>query len=162
MISCTFDDGGKGLLRHITTDVIVLNHEQSAFLLVRRSAKVIEAHKLCLPGGYLSRDETLAEGAAREVLEETGYKVTNLQLFLINDYPGRPNDNARQNVPNIFIGEVGEKVSDPDHETDEVHWCPLNDIPAEDEIAFDHYKVIQEYLEYRKHPFHIPILKALR
>lgn len=159
MITCTFEDGGKASLRHVTTDVIVLDETKSTILLVRRSATMSTgANKLCLPGGYFDRDETLTEGAAREVLEETGYAVTNLRLFLINDNPGRRNDLERQNVPIIFIGDAAGKQGSPDHETAELLWCDLHNLPPADAFAFDHYDIVQLYTQYLKNNFPLPVI----
>lgn len=159
MLTCSFEDGGKASLRHVTTDVLVLDETRTKILLVRRSMTMpTGAGKLCLPGGYFDRDETLKEGAAREVLEETGYAVTNLRLFIINDNPKRRNDLDRQNVPIIFIGDLAGKPGTPDHETAEVIWTDLEKLPPADDFAFDHYDLVKQFQDYVRNPFPLPVI----
>jgi len=155
MITCTFEDGGTGSLRHVTTDCIL--EKDNKILLIKRAAHLSEGGKWGLPGGYLDRDEDMKTGVAREVMEEAGYKITNLILFLINSSPNRPRED-RQNFNVTFIAEVGEKVSEPDHEVDDVQWYLVDALPSEEELAFDHHMILTRYLEYRKQKFALPIL----
>jgi len=43
-----------------------------------------------IPGGHLDFGETIAEGAAREVLEETGMRITNVRFLALTEdfFPG--------------------------------------------------------------------------
>ena len=50
---------------------VVLGNAQGEVLLVKRAVNPKKGH-WCLPGGYLELDETPAEGAMRELHEETG------------------------------------------------------------------------------------------
>jgi ADP-ribose pyrophosphatase YjhB (NUDIX family) len=155
MINCTFEDGGKGSLRHATLDCVL--EKDNKILLIKRAAHLFEGGKWGLPGGYLDRDETMKVGAAREVVEETGYKVSNLEYFLINSNPARPRED-RQNINFTFIGEIGEKIGEPDNETDDVQWYGVDALPKEENLAFDHHMILSKYLEYRKEKFQLPIL----
>ena len=40
-----------------------------------------------LPAGFLENSETIAEGAARETMEEANARVTNLQLYTVFSLP---------------------------------------------------------------------------
>lgn len=155
MITCTFEDGGKGALRHVTLDCIL--EQDDKILLIKRAAHLSEGGKWGLPGGYLDRDEDVKSGVAREVLEETGHKASDLTFFLINSNPHRPRED-RQNFNVSFIGKIGERVADFDHEVDEVQWFSVELLPKEEELAFDHYMILSRYLEYRKKKFTLPIL----
>jgi 8-oxo-dGTP diphosphatase len=65
MITCIFEDGGKGSKRHVTVDGIIV--KDNKILLVKRGDNVTNPNKYALPGGFLDRDETLKEGVKREV-----------------------------------------------------------------------------------------------
>jgi len=161
MISCTFDDGGKGNLRHVCVDSLVCVDEK--VLLVKRSAKLSSAPgKYCMPGGYLDRNEFLGEGAVRETKEETGYEVEKPVLFQIRDYPGDLGDNDRQNVVFTFVFENAKKISEAvDWDSEESIWVPLDSIDKmKDLIAFDHWQVIKAYISYKKDIVDLPIINA--
>jgi 8-oxo-dGTP diphosphatase len=144
MINCTFEDGNMASLRHLTLTAIVC--QGNKILLVKRAPHLLEGDKWCFPGGYMNRDETMAEGVLRELKEETGYEGKVLQLFQIIDSPNRPKED-RQNVDVTFLVEVGEKTTEPDSEVDQVQWFNLDDLPPSDTIAFDHGERIQIFLD---------------
>lgn len=146
MISCTFENGQKTSLRHVTIDAIII--KDNKILLVKRAANLINPNKYALPGGFLDRDEDTHSAIKREVQEETGYVCTNVTLFRINDNPNRIGED-RQNVDFVFLVTIGEKVSVPDKEIKETVWFKLDRLPAPQEFAFDHYKNVSLYLKYR-------------
>jgi len=143
MISCQFEDGAKANLRHVVMDGIVIC--DGAILLIKRAPNLSEGGKYGLPGGYLDRDESTEDGVIREVLEETGWKVKVISLLGIDDalYRG---DN-RQSVSLLFHMEVVEKVGEPDHETIDVQWFPVDQLPTPDQLAFDHHRIIKTFIE---------------
>jgi ADP-ribose pyrophosphatase YjhB (NUDIX family) len=63
--------------------------EQERAVLIRRGSEPLLG-EWSIPGGALERGETLEEGVARELLEETGIEVRILQLIEVFDriYPG--------------------------------------------------------------------------
>lgn len=155
MIVCQFEDGGKGKLRHVCVDTLVLR--QGKLLLVQRVNKLLEGGKWGLVGGFVTRDETAKQAVAREVLEETGYTVENIQLLTIRDNPDRPSED-RQNFAFVFFCTAREKVGTSDNESTAQQWFSLDDIPPVAEIAFDHNKNIELYRKYLKEKFSIPAL----
>jgi len=155
MISCEFEDGNKASLRHVTVDTVVI--KDGKVLLVKRNKKLVEGGKWCLVGGYMERDETITEAAAREAQEESGWKVKNITLLRINDAPHRPAED-RQNVAMVFFCEADEKVGDADWESDEQRWFELDNLPSEDQIAFDHHDNIRLYQKYLKEKFPLPAI----
>ncbi|MCR4329633.1 MAG: NUDIX hydrolase [Candidatus Roizmanbacteria bacterium] len=157
MLTCLFEDGGKGFLRHCTVGSILLNQDKDAILLVRRAKELSEGGKLAFPGGYMERNETLVQTALREAQEETGFNVEIHNLFRINDNPNRPRED-RQNVDFIFIGQILNKESNPDDEVSELVWHKLNSELNSDEIAFDHAETISLYKDYIKEPFVLPVI----
>ena len=145
MIKCTFENGNENSLRHATIDAIVLNGKDEV-LLVKRANKILESGKWALPGGFIERDETVVEAVAREVKEETGWDVKNIKLMKIIDIPGRPNED-RQNISFVHICQAVEKTGEPDQESSRQKWFKLDNLPAKEQIAFDHLEDIEFYLK---------------
>ena len=153
MITCNFEDGGEALLRHAVVDSIVLKDDK--ILLVKRTAKLLEGGKWGLVGGYVDRDETLAQAAAREVLEETGWQVNNQVLLRIVDNPNRPKED-RQNIAFIYFCNATEKTDEADWESDEQKWFSWDELPKDENLAFDHAESIGVYRKYLAENFTLP------
>ena len=157
MITCTFEDGGKGKLRHVTVDGLVIKDDK--ILLVKRAQKLLEGGKWGVIGGFVDRDENLKEALKREIFEETGYRVTDITLLCINDDPNRPRED-RQNISFVFFCHAGEKEGESDWEVTDKQWFSFDNLPPKEEIAFDHYDDIQLYLQYKKGDIQIPFFKS--
>lgn len=142
-IRCYFEDGAEAKLRHVVVDAIL--EREGQILLVKRAEFLNEAGKWALPGGYLDRDETLAEAVVREALEETGYQVSQPKPFAVRDQAARGDD--RQNVSHVFVCQVGERVAEPDAESSAVKWFALTDLPPTAQIAFDHEEILCSFKE---------------
>lgn len=143
MITCRFDSGAEGKLRHMTVDAVIV--KEGKILLVKRSKKAsVEPGKFAMPGGYMELNETASQAIIREVKEETGYQVNQTRLFHVIDDPHRAGD-PHQNLSLAFIVEVGEKVGEHDHEVDQVVWMDLKKLD-DLEIGFDHKQTIDLYL----------------
>lgn len=155
MITCTFEDGGKALLRHVTVDTIVVRDGKT--LLVKRTGKLLESGKWALAGGFMDRDETITEAANREVMEETGWTIKDLTLLRINDRPDRPKED-RQNVEFVHFATAVKKTGEADAESSEQKWFDLDDLPPADEIAFDHTDSIKLYKKYLIEKFVLPVI----
>ena len=80
-----------------------------------------------MPGGKLDFGESVFQGAAREVLEETGMKVNGLELFSVGN-------EIRNDAHFITLGfmarefEGAPKVMEPDEIT-EWKWFNLENLP---------------------------------
>jgi 8-oxo-dGTP diphosphatase len=155
MIQCTFEDGNRASLRHVTVDALVL--KDGKLLLVKRTSKLLEGGKWGLVGGFVERDETTAQAVARETREETGWEVKDIQLFRIVDWPDRPNED-RQTISFIYICTAVQKTGEGDWESDGMQWFELNAVPPASQIAFDHADSIRLYQVHVKQPFTLPII----
>jgi 8-oxo-dGTP diphosphatase len=159
MINCEFENGNKASLRHITVDVMVL--KDNKILLGKRGIlngkPLSEFGKWGVLGGFMDRDENLKEAAQREVMEESGWEIKNLKLFRINDNPDRPKED-RQNVSMVFIAEATKQVGKNDEEVLELQWFDLENIPKEEEFAFDFFNNISLYKKYLKEKFELPLI----
>jgi 8-oxo-dGTP diphosphatase len=154
VINCEFENGNKAHLRHVVSDTLVL--KGGKVLLSKRSSHLSEAGKWSLSGGFMEHDETIKQAAIREIREETGWEVKDLTLLTIIDTPNRPNED-RQNVDFIFFAQAVKKVGEPDDESTEQKWFDLDDLPSDDEIAFDHADSIKIYKKWLKDKTPLPI-----
>lgn len=159
MITCSFENGNKTSLRHVTVNAIVVKNEKILF--GKRGTfngkPILESGKWGLLGGFFGRDENLIEAVKREVMEESGWKIDNLKLFRINDNPHRPHED-RQNVDIIFIANAVKQIKTSDEEVSKLQWFNLDKLPPKDEIAFDHGDAIELYKKYLRKKFSLPIL----
>ena len=147
MITCTFERGTRAQLRHVAVHAIV--ERDGALLLVKRAAHLSEGGKWALPGGFLDRDERLAQGVLRELQEETGWTGEVRALLRVNSRPDRPHED-RQNVAFDFVVAPGARVGEPDDESAAVAWVPIDRLPPLEELAFDHGESIARYLAARQ------------
>ena len=91
-----------------------------------------------MPGGGVELHETPAEGAIRELREETGYDVELLQVLGVDTHvipaqdriepPGRPLKSVRVIYDARIVG--GELRHEVDGTTDEARWIPLSEVPS--------------------------------
>ncbi len=161
MITCTFENGNVASpgLRHVTVNAIVIKDGQ-VLLGLRGTVNgkpMLESGKWALLGGFFGFGENLIDAVKREVMEESGWEIDDLQLFRINDNPGRPKED-RQNVDMIFIARAVRQIGKSDEEVKELKWFPLDDLPPLDQIAFDHGEDLEMYLKHIKIPMTLPIL----
>ena len=96
-----------------------------------------------LPGGFVNIDERLVNAARRELLEETGLKVSDLEQFHVFDEPGR--DPRGRTISVVFTGNINISKSTVKASSDakEARWFYLDELP---ELAFDHRDIIEQAL----------------
>jgi 8-oxo-dGTP diphosphatase len=154
VITCTFENGHRAALRHVVLHAVV--ERGGSLLLVKRASHLLEGGKWGLPGGFLDPDETLAGGVLRELLEETGWTGRVATLLRVNSRPDRPHED-RQNVAFDFVIEPLEKRGEPDAESSDVQWIPIEQVLSL-ELAFDHMETVQSYVDYRRRLVTTPVL----
>ena len=155
MITCTFEKGYAVHLRHVVVHAIV--ERDGALLLAKRTGDIMETGKWCLPGGYLNINETAAQGAIRELLEETGWNGEVVSVFRINTRIDRRHDESKQNISIEFIVRPIKKIGEPDRESSKVEWIAIEKLFDENKFAFDHRESLDLYIRYRKKPFPLPL-----
>ena len=119
----------------LTVDVAIVTREARPRVLLIKRKKDPFAGSWALPGGFVDENERLADAARRELVEETGVAVADLeQLYTAGD-PGR--DPRGWTVSVVFLAQVDPAALKPvaADDADEVGWFPLDALPA---IAFDH------------------------
>lgn len=102
-----------------------------------------------MPGGKLHFGETFEEGAKREVMEETGLKLNQVNIICINQDMV---ETAHFITIGLFSNAIeGEpQVLEPDEIT-EWHWFDLNHLPAP--LYFPSAKVLENY---KQQKFYLP------
>ena len=101
--------GGFFTVEYRLRQVVVLPVvNQDSIAMVRVKRPVINDTPLELPAGALEKDEDVAIGAVRELLEETGIKVTNLDR-LISMAPISVSSTRNPNLSYIFKVDISEK-----------------------------------------------------
>jgi 8-oxo-dGTP diphosphatase len=123
----------------VTLDPVIFYRKARVFnvLLIKRKNEPFRDH-WSLPGGFLEEDETMMEGAKRELEEETGLKIEKLQQVGAFGTPGR--DPRGRTISIAFVGliDAEAKVKASDDAVD-AKWFSLNDLP---DLAFDHREII--------------------
>lgn len=117
------------------------------------------------PGGHLNPHETPAEGAQREVLEETGLKIEFIKqenvwverwnansferpyLCLVEEIPAYKDVPAHQHIDFLYLARpVGGKEQQNTTETDGLRWFTLEEVEAlipDEEIFVETQQVIR-------------------
>ncbi len=144
VIKCIFENGRKASLRHVVVDAIIVN--RGKILLIKRAAHLSNGGKWAIPGGFLDRDETCEQAVVREVKEETGLIAKSTKLFKITDDPNRKNED-RQNVAFIYEVKADGKINFDPKEVEDAKWFDINNLPREEEFAFDHFEIIAGFFK---------------
>lgn len=161
MITCTFENDNVASpgLRHVTVNAIVVKDNQVLMGLRGTVAgkPMLESGKWALIGGFFGFNENMVQAVKREVMEESGWEIEDIQLFRINDNPGRPKED-RQNVDMIFIARAVVQTGKHDEEVTELKWYQLDALPSAEQIAFDHGEDLSLYIDHLKSSQSLPIL----
>ncbi|MFD8967045.1 NUDIX hydrolase [Streptomyces sp. NPDC059568] len=114
------------LIKLAPVAAVVLVDEADRVLLMWRHRFATGTWSWEIPSGIVEDGEDLAAAAAREVLEETGYRVDpDLLEPLAYNEPIGGMSNAKHHV---FLARDGIQVADPvdTHEADRIEWHPLS------------------------------------
>ena len=126
----------------LTADCILLTPYQNTYkvLLIQRKNDPCKG-MWAFPGGFMNIDETIEETAHRELLEETGLKVSNLQqLHLFSTVDRDP----RERVITMAFWCVTNHLSPiAGDDAQNAQWFNINERPA---LAFDHETILQSVL----------------
>jgi 8-oxo-dGTP diphosphatase len=123
----------------LTVDLVLATREaRPRVLLIRRKHDPFAA-RWALPGGFVDENERLIDAARRELKEETGLDIGEIeQLYTAGD-PGR--DPRGWTVSVVYLAQVDPESLEPvaADDADAVGWYPLDELP---ELAFDHEMIL--------------------
>ena len=127
----------------VTADCIVITKEaEPKVLLIERGE---DPFKGCwaFPGGFLNMDETTEQCAIRELEEETGMKIQELQQIGAYSRVDRDPRGRTITVAYLAIIDATVDVTGQD-DAAKAEWWPLSDLPH---LAFDHYDIMQDAIK---------------
>ena len=125
----------------VTTDIVIftIREDELKVLLIKRALPP-HRNQWALPGGFIEIDESLEEGARRELKEETG--VTNVFLEQLYTF-GEPKRDPRERVITVaHYALVPSKILEPKAASDaeSVSWFGMKKLP---DLAFDHKEILK-------------------
>lgn len=133
--------------RHNPLDMVdIIIQKNSQIVLIRRKNEPFK-DKLAYPGGFVDEKETVEQTAVREAEEETGLKVKLLEILGVYSIPER--DPRGPSISTVFVAEPAGGELKGASDVREAKWFKLGEINP-DELSFDHKKIFQDYLKWRK------------
>ena len=124
----------------VTTDCIVITKEsEPKVLLIQRG---IDPFKGCwaFPGGFMNMDETTEQCAVRELEEETGLRISNIQQLGAYSKVDRDPRGRTVTVAYLAIIDAPVAVTGQD-DAAKAQWWPIDHLPP---LAFDHADIMQD------------------
>ena len=127
----------------VTADCIVFTRENTPqVLLIERGD---EPFKGCwaFPGGFMDMDETTEQCAIRELKEETGLEVTDVQQIGTYSKVDRDPRGRTITVAYLAVVESQMEVKGQD-DAAKAQWFPIDALP---DLAFDHDEIMKDAIE---------------
>jgi len=124
----------------VTTDCVVMTKETTPqVLLIERG---LDPYKGCwaFPGGFMNMDETTEQCAIRELEEETGMKVTELQQIGTYSKVDRDPRGRTITVAYLIVVDAPVAVIGQD-DAAKAQWFPIDALPP---LAFDHEDIMKD------------------
>ena len=143
-------DGAPFPVTFVTVDCLVV--KGGHVLVVKRKGSLGKG-QLALPGGFLNQDETVQEGALRELKEETAIKVDKdtlrsaIKASEVFDHPKR--SLRGRIITHAFLIDLGvgalPQVKGSD-DAEKAQWLSLNEFATrESEVFEDHYHIVSHF-----------------
>ena len=150
------EDGMKWFSRSVAvTGIIVARLGEKSYLLLTKRSETMEEMpgRWCLPGGYLDWNETLQDALEREVYEETGINLPEINENLVFNVPevhiSSNLESIRQNIVMFSLRYYDFKDKLPEwsitSEVSNVEWVEMGiDEISTRNLSFGQYEVLQK------------------
>lgn len=126
----------------LTVDAII--ETESGIVLIERKNP---PYGWALPGGFVDYGESLENAVVREAMEETGLDTRITEQFHAYSDPSR--DPRKHTVSVVFIAESkDDRTPEAMDDAADVRIFRTDSLP--ETLAFDHGKIISDYIRYRK------------
>ena len=111
-----------------TVAATVMTDDAGRALLMWRHRHITDTWGWEIPSGRIEADETPEQAAAREALEETGWRPGPLRLLVAS----QPSNGSIDTVHYIFHADGGRQVGEPadGNEAERIEWVPLAEVRA--------------------------------
>jgi 8-oxo-dGTP diphosphatase len=125
----------------VTVDAIVFGLDQGVWyvLLVERANDPFQG-AYAIPGGFVDMDETLEQGALRELAEETGVTLDHMEQLRVFDAMDRDPRGRTISVAHTAVVEVKDHAPVAASDAKSVRWFPVQELPP---LAFDHQEILK-------------------
>ena len=113
-------------------------------LLVRRKKDPFKG-SLSFPGGKVDEGERVEDALKRELKEETNLDIEPTDILGVYSDPSRDPRGHRVSITFIATIKSGEAKAADDAES--IVWLPINE---QQDLAFDHNKILNAYRQWKK------------
>jgi 8-oxo-dGTP diphosphatase len=126
---------------NVSVDIVVFGHDNgdTSILLIKRKNDPFKG-QWALPGGFVEADETLMQSAIRELKEETGIELTDLEQVGVFDDPKRDPRKRVISIAHYTSVEKNKFVPKGADDAEDAKWFSLDQLPS---LAFDHAKILE-------------------
>ncbi|MBX9976316.1 NUDIX hydrolase [Cytobacillus firmus] len=124
---------------------VIFNSENEKVLTVQN-----QSGHYFLPGGGIEKGESEIECLKREVLEETGYEISNY-FFIGNAKSYLPQTKKRPMLSDgyFYLADLGDKIQEPTEEDHVMKWIEIRRL-AEVLVHGHHIWAVREGIRYKK------------